>query len=356
MGKSFGVHDARMGLVTTLTQAGYALGLLAFVPLADYLERRQLILVLLTLVSAALIGVALAPSLFWLDIASLLVGLFTVVPQILVPLAADLADNHTRGRMVGVVMSGLLVGILVARTFSGLIAGLWGWRAVYFIAAGMMISLALYVLWQFPQHRSAHPADSWGQLMTSLVKLVAREPELMRVAFTGALFFGAFSAVWTTLTFRLSAAPYHYPASTIGLFGLVGVAGALIAPVAGRMADRRDPRFAVIWALVLAFLVYWLLGIGIGILAVLIIGIIGMDLATNGAQISNQSRIYRIRPEARGRSNTVYMVFYFVGGAMGSGLASLLWTQFGWHGVIGLCLTMIILAGVIHFWSYRAQP
>jgi predicted MFS family arabinose efflux permease len=356
MGKSFGVQDARMGLVTTFTQAGYAIGLLAFVPLADYLERRRLVMGLLLLVAAALLAVGLSQSMAWLDISSFLVGLFTIIPQVLVPLAADLANDTNRGRVVGTVMSGLLIGILVARTFSGLIAGIWGWRAVYFIASAIMLILLVYVFWQFPQHRSAHPADNLGSLMRSLFELVANEPELRRVSFTGGLIFAAFSAVWTTLTFRLSGAPYHYPASTIGLFGLVGVAGALIAPVAGRLADRRDPRFAVIWALILAALVYVLLGVASAILPLLVLGIIGVDLATNSAQISNQARVYRIRPEARGRSNTVYMVCYFIGASLGSALGSLLWTEFGWFGVMGLCVFFIAIAAAIHYWSYRMQP
>ncbi|PSR21446.1 MAG: MFS transporter [Sulfobacillus acidophilus] len=356
MGKTFGVPDARMGLVTTFTQAGYAIGLLAFVPLADYLERRRLVMGLLLLVSVALLAVGLSQSLAWLDISSFFVGLFTIVPQVLVPLAADLADNTNRGRVVGTVMSGLLIGILVARTFSGLIAGVWGWRTVYFIASVMMLIVLAYVFWQFPQHRSSHPAENFTSLMRSLLELVAHEPELRRVSLTGGLIFAAFSAVWTTLTFRLSGVPYHYPASTIGLFGLVGVAGALIAPVAGRLADRRDPRFAVIGALILAVVVYVLLGVASAILPLLILGIIGVDLATNSAQISNQARVYGIRPEARGRSNTVYMVCYFIGASLGSALGSLLWTELGWVGVMGLCVVFIGLAGAIHYWSYRMQP
>ena len=347
MAKSFHVPNATLGIVTMLTQIGYATGLLIFVPLADFLERRRLIWQLLLVCATATALMSVAETLWWLELASFMTGLVSVVPQIILPLAADLADNRHRGRVVGIIMSGLLIGVLLARTVSGFVGGLGGWRLMFLLAAGFMLILTAISARILPRYHARKPAP-FRHVLGSLLPLMRNEPELVRVSLTGASFFGAFSAFWTTLTFLLSAAPYHYPASTIGLFGLAGVAGALIAPVAGRSADRRDPRLLVSLAFLPAIAAFILAGIFSGSLPAILIAVVLLDLATNGAQISNQSRIYALTPEARARSNTIYMVFYFMGGALGSGLGSFFYHVAHMPGVASVAIAFLLLGIVIH--------
>lgn len=339
-----------LGRVTMLTQIGYAIGLLVFVPLGDYIERRRLVERLLLAAAAALVLVAISPSLWWCEIASFLAGMLSAVPQIIIPMAADLADNQHRGRVVGIIMSGLLVGVLLARTISGFVGGFGGWRLMFWIAAVLMIIMLAFSR-MLPLAKPIRKAEPFTQVLGSLIPLMKKEPELVRVALTGFTFFAAFSAYWTTLTFRLAASPYHYGASTIGLFGLAGVAGALAAPVAGRRADRADPRQVVTVLIFLDFLVFLVMGLFNQHLIAILITIVLLDLATNGAQISNQSRIYALHPEARSRSNTVYMVFYFVGGALGSGLGSIAYHlgQMPW--TMALSAIFLLVGLLVHLWS-----
>ncbi|WP_338055113.1 MFS transporter [Sulfobacillus harzensis] len=358
MASTYGQPHAALGWVTMLTQFGYALGLLLFVPLADFVEGRRLVSQLLIAAFLALILVSVSPTLWWLEAASLATGLFSVVPQVLLPMGANMADNRSRGRVVGIIMSGLLVGVLLARTFSGFIGGTGGWRLVFEMAALMMLIMLLVTRLALPPHPPRQARQKTRDVLRSLFPLIKEEPELLRVALTGASFFAAFSAFWTTLTFRLAEAPYYYHATTIGLFGLAGVAGALAAPVAGRRADQKDPRALVSLALALAVLVFILVAFFSASLVVIMVAVVLLDLATNSAQISNQSRIYALKPAARARSNTIYMVSYFVGGALGSGVGSL---AFHWHkmpAVAAFAIVFLVLGALVHRWSLRryARP
>jgi predicted MFS family arabinose efflux permease len=241
IGRDFSVSDGTAGLLVTASQIGYAAGLILLVPLGDLLERRRLITLILLVTALALLATALAPSFSLLAAALLVVGVTSVVAQILVPLASTLAPEAERGRVVGKVMSGLLVGILVARTASGVIAELGGWRLVFGISAALMVSLSAVLHRALPRVRPATDL-SYPALLRSVVELVRERPTLrLRMAY-GALGMGQFSVLWTTIAFLLAGRPYHYGEATIGLFGLVGLAGALAAQVAGRMADRAAPR------------------------------------------------------------------------------------------------------------------
>src|SRR3954471_860089 len=242
MGRYFGTTDRRMGLVAMLSQVGYALGLLLFVPLGDRLERRSFILTMLGAVTVALLGVAVAPSFAWLSAASLAVGVTTITPQLLVPFAAHLADPEERGRVVGTVMSGLLIGILAARTISGLVGEYLGWRAMYGVAAAVMVALALAMRALLPRSQPEDSGMSYLGLLRSIGGLLREEPVLRQSCLFGAMSFGAFSAFWTTLAFFLARPPYEYGSDVVGLFGLIGIAGAVAASVAGRLADRYHPR------------------------------------------------------------------------------------------------------------------
>jgi predicted MFS family arabinose efflux permease len=340
---SFSISESVVGIAATIAQLGYALGLLLIVPLGDALERRTLIVTMLILVTVSLVATALAPSLPWLVIACFVLGITTIIPQIIVPLAASIATPGTRGRVVGTVMSGVLIGILLARTVSGFVGAQFGWRTMYWIAAGLMLFLALLLRVALPKN---YPSTHlhYFQLLRSLGDLVRQEPVIREVSLFGAMAFGAFSVLWSTLAFFLSTPPYHYGSEVVGLFGLVGVAGALSATFVGRLADRLNIRIITGIALAitaLAFVVFWLFGHW---LFGLIIGVLLLDLGVQSTQVSNQTRIYSLNPEASNRLNTIYMVSYFMGGSLGTALATYGWSVARWNGVCAVGVLMLIVA------------
>ncbi|MGI4875575.1 MAG: MFS transporter [Janthinobacterium lividum] len=342
IGHTFGVSDSRASLLATATQVGYTLGMLLLVPLGDKLERKRLIIWLLLGAVACLGAAAAAPTFGLLVAASLLVGVCSAVPQLLLPMAAHLAPEADRGRIVGRIMSGLLLGILLSRTVSGYVAAHLGWRTVFGGAAGLMLVLVALLASLLPRNQPSFQG-TYAALMRSLLTLVRELPPLRRSALVGASAFAAFSVFWTTLAFYLSHAPYHYGSDKAGYFGLVGAAGALAAPLAGRAADQRGPRFAIVVGTGLALAAYLVLGLGGGYLAGLVVGIILLDVGVQSAHIANQTLIFSLRPEARSRLNTVYMTAYFTGGSLGSWLGGLAWAHYGWPGV---CLAGGACAGL----------
>lgn len=347
MGRSFAVSESAIGFVATLTQLGYAAGLLMIVPLGDAFDRRRLVMYTLLAVTVSLVGMAVAPSILILAIAGFAVGLTTIAPQIIVPFAASLADPKERGRVVGNVMSGLLIGVLLARTVSGFVGAQLGWRAMYWIAAALMIVLAVILRLILPKEQPRE-SMSYPQLLKSLGGLIRSEPVLRETSVFGALVFGAFSVFWVTLVFFLGTPPYHYGSEVAGLFGLVGIAGALSAAYAGKLADRIDGRIitgVMIALTLLAFILFWLVGQW---LWGLIIGVILLDFGAQGTHISNQTRIYRLNPEARSRLNTVYMVSYFIGGSLGSMLGAYSWSIARWAGVCTVGTLMLVTALVVY--------
>ncbi|QHW32043.1 MFS transporter [Paenibacillus rhizovicinus] len=332
IGRDFGVGPDAVGFISTCTQIGYALGMFLFVPLGDIKERKGLITILLALVCVSLIGVATAQNLPWIYIASFAVGITTVVPQILVPLAATLAAPGEQGKAVGTVISGLLFGILLTRTVSGLIGGTWGWRFMYALAAAAMLALLVLLRMKLPLNKPT--ADiRYGQLLGSMGGLVKRYATLRESALIGGANFAAFSVFWTALSFYVEGEPYHYSSQIAGLFGLVGAAGAFGAPVIGRFSDRLPTKWMIGILLALNLVSYLLFGALGGSLWALIAGVILLDLGVQGTQVANMARIYALNPEARSRLNTVQMVTTFLGGAFGSTLGSFAWRHWGWHGV-----------------------
>ncbi|MST32521.1 MFS transporter, partial [Acidimicrobiaceae bacterium USS-CC1] len=293
---------------------GYAVGLGLLVPAGDMLDRRRLVPAVLGLTALALVGSAAAPSIGVLIALAALVGAGSVAAQILVPLAASLASDQDRGRVVGTVMSGLLVGILLARTASGIVAGASSWRVVYVVAAAIVVGLAAVLAVALPRE-APRPRLAYPALLRSIGTLWRAEPLLRRRAALGGLGFAAFSVFWTTMAFLLAGPPYHYSDTVIGLFGLVGAAGALCANAAGRLADRGHAPAATLGfsaAIAVSFLPIWF---GRHSLAALIVGIVVLDIGVQGLHVTNQSLIYRLSAEARSRINAAYMVCYFVGGA-----------------------------------------
>jgi predicted MFS family arabinose efflux permease len=352
--RAFSVSNSSAGLLVTVTQAGYVVGLALLVPVGDLLERRRLITGTLVVTAAALGLAAAAPSFSAFMVALAVVGVTSVVAQIVVPMASSLAAEHERGRVVGTVMSGLLIGILLARTFSGIVAQLLGWRAVFVIAAAAMLVLAAilrYVLPKVPAtERLPYPA-----LLRSVLELVKREPLLRQRMVLGAAAFGCFSVLWTSLAFLLSGPPYHLGNAAIGLFGLAGLAGAVAAPVAGRLADRGHGRLATTGSIVVLLVSWVLLTFGKSSVVALVIGIAALDLGVQATHISNQSAIYTLHGRARSRLTTAYMVAYFLGGVVLSALTSTLYATGGWGAVCALGAVTAALGLIVWLVSERVM-
>ncbi len=342
---TFGLSVTRVGTVAMLSQAGTAMGMFLFVPLGDKYERRNLILLLVLGAFVSLLLMGTAQNALCLGCAAFAVGAFAASVHVVVPFAAHLAAPQQRGRVVGTLVAGILFGVLLARTFSGSIGALLGWRAVYDIAAGAMLILAVVVRARFPISRP-EVILSWPELMRSTLELIRKHGLLREAAFLGAMFFAAFSAFWTTLVFFLGGTPYHYgsPSAATGFFGLVGAVGAAGAPTIGHLADKHGPRFTIRIALWLSLASFLFLGLAGQHLAGLIVGVILMDLGVQSGHVSNQTRIYSIDPSARSRVNMVYMFCYFIGGGLGSYLGACCWHVAGWWGVCSFGTATLFLA------------
>jgi predicted MFS family arabinose efflux permease len=337
-----------IGAVPAATQLGYAFGMLMLAPLGDRFDRRTLILMQLAALGVALIVASAAPTLAVLIAASLAIGVVSTIAQQAVPFAAELAPPAERGHAVGTVMSGLLLGILLARTVSGFVAQYFGWRAVFAASVVATIALAVVVMMRLPKSRPTSTL-SYGKLLASMWHLTAESAALREAALTGGALFAGFSAFWSLLTLLLAGEPFHMGPQAAGLFGIVGAAGALAAPLAGKSADKRGPRAVITLSIVLVAVSFVVFALSSRSIAGLVIGVIVLDVGVQAAQISNQSRIYALKPEARSRVNTVYMVAYFIGGAVGSALASLAWHAMGWTGVCIVGLAATGLAGFSHW-------
>ncbi len=342
--QTFGLSFHQAGFIVTTAQLGYAAGLLLLVPLGDMLERRGLIVIMSLLAAGGMVITALSDSLMVMLLGTVLTGLFSVVAQLLVPLAASLAAPEKRGKVVGTVMSGLLLGILLARTVAGGLAQLGGWRVVYWVASVLMVMMAL-ALWRWlPRSKPSTPLN-YGQLLRSIFILFAQHPILRTRAITGCLAFANFSVLWTSMAFLLSSSEWNYSEGEIGLLGLVGAAGALAARQAGSLADKGKARLTTSAGLLILLASWGIIAFGAHSLIALIIGIILLDLAVQGVHITNQSVIYRHMPEARNRLTSGYMTSYFIGGAVGSILSASAFQTAGWYGVcaVGALLTLINL-------------
>jgi predicted MFS family arabinose efflux permease len=333
--KHFQAGAGVTSLVSIATQLGYASGLLLIVPLGDSYERRGLIVSSIVATAFVLLAFAFSPSLPIMIAASYLLGVTSCTPQLIVPYAAGTAPIETRGRVVGSVMSGLLVGILFSRSISGFIAAHTGWQTVFFLASGGMLILAfllrLRLPTQHPERRIPYPV-----LLKSMWPIIRDQPVLRKHSLIGALGFGAFGAFWTTLSFYLSSRPEHFDSQASGLFGLIGVAGALAAPVAGRLSDRLSAKIVNGVALGLVLISFGVMALANFNLIWLVIGVFLMDAGVQGSQLSNQVRIFALSPELRNRINGIYIFFYFIGGAAGALLGSFTWERWGWP---GLCAT-----------------
>ncbi|PCM50042.1 MFS transporter [Pseudomonas fluorescens] len=345
MADAFAMSPATIGIVITLTQIGYGIGLVLLVPLGDLLNRRRLIVTQTLLSAVALLMIALAPNSAWLLLGMTLTGLLAVVTQVLVAYAATLAIPAQRGRVVGVVTSGIVVGILLARTIAGAMADLAGWRAIYLLSAGLTLLMALLLLRVLPRDEAAQPASGYGALIASVFSLFGQEPVLRQRAILALLTFASAMVLWTPMVLPLAAPPLSLSHSEIGLFGLAGAAGALAAARAGHLADRGLGQWVSGLSLLL-MLASWLpIALTQSSLWALLLGVITLDLGLQAVHVTSQSMIYSVRPEAQSRLTAGYMLFYSIGSALGSITSTAMYAWAGWTGVclLGAAINAVAL-------------
>lgn len=348
LAEQFGVPIAAVGSIVTVVQVFYALGLLLIVPLGDLLSRRRLTVILLLLITAGLLAAAWSSSFFMLLAGLALVGLTAVVTQILVNFASALAAEEQRGRIVGIVTSGVVIGILLARTFAGVISDLAGWRAVYVASSLLTAAAALALSALLPADDADKSSLSYGRLLLSVLRLFREERLLRTRAALAFCVFTAFGILWTPLALPLGEAPFFLSPSAIGAFGLAGAAGALGAVGAGRLADRGLGERTTGVALILLLLSWLPIGLLHHSLALLVLGILLLDFAVQAVHVTNQSLLYAALPEARGRLTGAYMTFYSIGSALGALMSTRAYAAYGWTGVslLGACVSLAGLA----FW------
>jgi len=342
---------AEVGTAMTVTQVGYALGMILLVPLGDGRERRSVIVITAATSVVALLLVAWSGSMATLTAASFLVGVASSVVQMLIPYGVDLGRPEDRGRIVGSIMAGLLTGILLSRTASGAIGAALGWRAVYVIAAGAMAALTVVLRLAMPRREPAERLR-WAAILRSLGHVLVSEPTLQRRAIVGALGMGSFSIFWSMLSFQL--AELGHGSATAGMFGAIGVVGIFVAPLAGRLATGPNPARLNIFGLAVAALSFLVFFLGARSLIAIGIGVVLLDAGVQASHLTNQTVIFGMRPELRSRLNALYMVSYFAGGALGTFAASIAWARGGWPAV---CATgaAFAVAGMLPLLRERAR-
>lgn len=350
--ETFAVSKAAVGAVAMLTQLGYACGLLFLVPLGDKFDRNHLIKFMIGLAVFALLAAYLAPNIVVFAIASLLIGVTSVAPQMIIPFTAALTHGLRTGAVLGNVLSGLLTGILLSRAIAGLIAGVMAWQNVYLLAAIAQVILLAVLHQRLPQDFRGHVDRAYLAVLASLPHLLFSQKHLQGAAINGFALFGTSNVLWATLAFYLQA-QFHLGATAAGAMGLLGITGILFASVIGRMVDHYSPRLTIgmgIGFSTLAFVIFWLFGHA---LLGLIIGIIALDLGTQFGQVSNQAIVQALGKETNSRNNSIFMFNYFLGGSLGTLSATWAWSRWGWSGVC-LAAAGFLAIAIIGYWGWPA--
>ena len=351
----FGLSAASGGLLVTATQIGYALGILFLVPLGDFVRRKRLISIVMTLSVIALIACALSPSFIILSLSLFSMGIVTVSGQIILPLAGDLSKEEERGHIVGIVSSGITAGILFSRFVSGIIAGFWGWRSVYIIAAVLNLIMALVIIYVLPEIPRKNKLESYKGLIFSVFTTFKRHKTLVRILLHSGLIFGlVFNIFWTSLTFLLSAEPFNYNTFQIGLVSLAGLVAAVAGIGIGKLQDKglSVPALGVFIILSLVTMMGGFL-FSDSILAIVLIAAV-FSIAVQGISVLSQARLFALSNEERSRLNTVFVVSNFLFGAVGSALASFLWAQGGWSYVMIGAILISLMALIV--WISSRNP
>jgi predicted MFS family arabinose efflux permease len=351
----FGLSAASGGLLVTATQIGYALGILFLVPLGDFVRRKRLISIVMTLSVIALIACALSPSFIILSLSLFSMGIVTVSGQIILPLAGDLSKEEERGHIVGIVSSGITAGILFSRFVSGIIAGFWGWRSVYIIAAVLNLIMALVIIYVLPEIPRKNKLESYKGLIFSVFTTFKRHKTLVRILLHSGLIFGlVFNIFWTSLTFLLSAEPFNYNTFQIGLVSLAGLVAAVAGIGIGKLQDKglSVPALGVFIILSLVTMIGGFL-FSDSILAIVLIAAV-FSIAVQGISVLSQARLFALSNEERSRLNTVFVVSNFLFGAVGSALASFLWAQGGWSYVMIGAILISLMALIV--WISSRNP
>lgn len=351
IGETYGVSESAVSNVALSTQLGYAFGLLLIIPLGDKVSNHKILRWDFLLIIVSLVAAGLSDSLLLLIISSFFIGFSSSLPQLFVPMAAQLSDDKGRGRAIGIVMSGLLIGILGSRVLSGYIGENFGWRCMYYGAAVVMALLFLLLHYKLPPIKS-HFSGSYGSLLKSIFHYFKTERELRLASLRGALAFAGLSAFWTTLVFLMED-NFGYGSTITGLFGIFGIAGALGATVVGKLNDKINKNSIIIFSSFLLILSWIVLLFSDHSIFGIIVGIILVDLGLQALHITNQNIIFSKNPEGRNRVNTVYMVSFFIGGAVGTSLGAIAWQHYNWIGVsiLGLALSIFILLAQMLFRS-----
>lgn len=346
--QEFGVTEIVAGRTIYLTQAGYALGLFCLVPLGDKFERKKQIIITTSLTTVFLAIAALSSNFMILQLACFAIGFTSIVPQLILPMAANLAAPEQRGKVVGIVMSGLLVGILLSRTLSGFVGEIYGWRTMYWIASAISVILLVILYIRFPKNEASFKG-TYKELMTSLFSLIGKQPVLREASLINLTVFAVFGCFWASMVLFLSSDTYSFKADEIGLFGIVGATGALLAPIVGKMSDKSDPRIVVDYGLIILLasqVLFFFLGVK---LMPFILGIIVLEIGQQSVHVSNQTRVYALDALARNRLNTVFMTASFIGTAAGSAFGLFLWELNGWSAVCLGSGGLVIVSLLIYF-------
>lgn len=352
MAQEFGVSEALAGTTTYLAQAGYATGLFLLLPIGDKVERKKQIVVTSVLAVFALIMAATVKNFTLLQLSFFLIGFTSIVPQLVLPMAVALSDDEQRGKVIGTVMSGLLIGILISRTVSGFIGAWLGWREMFWIASVICLVLVVMMWFRLPEN---HPdfKGSFKELYGSLFHLIKTEAVLREASLINSLSFAQFGAFWTTMVLLLSQEPFLFDSATIGLFGLVGAGGAFAAPLVGKLGGKGNSQQLIFLGSLLLLLSFGIFYFSAKSVIGMIIGIIFLDLGLQVVHVSNQTRIYSLLPEARNRLNTVFMAFSFMGTAFGSAFGLYMWKFLGWVGVCLAGVIMAVLALLVYYIAYK---
>jgi predicted MFS family arabinose efflux permease len=354
--REFHISESVAGRATYLTQAGYAIGLLLLVPLGDMFERKKQILVITGLAILSLLIAGFSQSFIVLQIACVLIGASSIVPQLILPMAANLSSDENRGQTVGIIMSGLLIGILGSRSVSGTIGYLWGWRSMFLIAAGICLLLVLLMAKRFPSSLPSFKGN-YRQLMGSMFGYIKTQPVLRETSLINFLAFATLSAFWTTMVLYLASPPFNFQSLQIGLFGIAGAAGALAAPLVGKLSDGKDPRRNLLIGLLLQLVSIVAFYFTQSHLFLFVAGIILLDIGQQAIHVTNQTRIYALIPEARNRLNTVFMSVSFVGASVGSAAGLWLWDKGHWPlFCLGSCLVISTNILIYYFYKQRKLP